>query len=191
MHDIMEKNKCRYEPTIHEDGWKGVKDNETGATYSYNGTIDLMNELQHQNNTLNDYIDTLFEGNTHICKELDIESAKFHCPYFKGYKEPTCTYMECFDCDELIPLNQRIDEVINGEKLRYGMDKNVYEVYDYDKRMSLKDIVERLNSQDKTIRHLKEQNSMRMLSEMKPFYCKGTYIYVDKDGNITSEARKL
>lgn len=150
-----------------------------------------IKELKEENDTLKAYIDTIFEGNTHICKELDIENARFHCPHIKGHKEPTCTYMTCFDCDELIPVSQRIDEIINGEKLRYSMDKSVYDVYDYDKRMGLKDVVERLNNQDKTIRMLKEKNSEKMLGEMKPFYCKGTYIYVDKDGNITSGARKL
>ena len=151
---------------------------------------ETIKKLRKENNTLKAYIDTIFEGNTHICKELDIESVKFHCPHIKGYKEPTCTYMTCFDNDELIPVNQKIDETINGEKLRYHMDKNVHEVYDYDKRMGIKDVVERLNRQDKTIRHLKEQKSMKMLGETKPSYCKATTIYVDKEGNITSEARK-
>ena len=151
----------------------------------------ILKELQKENDTLKEYIDTIFDGNTHICKELDIESAKFYCPCIRGHKEATCLYMECFDSDELIPVTQRIDEVINGEKLRYSMDKSVYEVYDYDKRMGLKDVVERLNNQDKTIKMLKEKSSKKMLGEMKPFYCKGTYIYVDKNGNITSKVRKL
>ena len=178
----------------------GVLDTKTNEiicdTVNAKEVVDLLNELEtkcrkleKENDTLKEYIDTLFEGNTHICKELDIESAKFHCPYFKGYKEPTCVYMECFDCDELIPVSKRIDEIINGEQVRYSMDKSVYEVYDYDKRMGLKDVVERLNSQDRTIRTLKEKNSEKMLGEMKPFHCKGTTIYVDKYGNITSESR--
>ena len=148
-----------------------------------------INELQKENDTLKEYIDTIFEGNTHICKELDIESARFHCPHIKGHKEPTCTYMTCFDSDELIPVNQKIDETINGEKLRYSMDKSVYELYDYNKPMKFEEVLDRLNNQDKTIRMLKEKNSKKMLGETKPFYCKGTTIYVDKYGNITSEAR--
>lgn len=151
----------------------------------------ILVELQKENDTLKAYIDTIFEGNTHICKELDIENAKFHCPHIKGHKEPTCTYMTCFDCDELIPVSQKIDEIINGEKLRYSIDKSVYEIYDYDNPMKFEEIVDRLNNQDKTIRMLKEKNSKKMLGEMKPFYCKGTTIYVDEKGNITSDARKL
>lgn len=150
----------------------------------------ILGELQKENDTLKAYIDTIFEGNTHICKELDIENAKFHCPHIKGHKEPTCIYMTCFDCDELIPVSQKIDEIINGEKLRYNIDKSVYEIYDYDNPMKFEEIVDRLNNQDKTIRMLKEKNSKKMLGEMKPFYCKGTTIYVDENGNRTSDARK-
>lgn len=149
-----------------------------------------IRKLQEENDTLKAYIDTIFEGNTHICKELDIENARFHCSHIKGYKEPTCTYMTCFDCDELIPVNQKIDEIINGEKLRYSIDKSVYELYDYDKPMRFEEVVDRLNNQDKTIRMLKEKNSKKMLGEPKPFYCRGTTIYVDENGDITSEARK-
>ena len=178
------------------NGWV-VDDSSREKFYlTPNETVKLLNdkdktikELKEENDTLNEYIDTIFEGNTHICKELDIENARFHCPYFKDYKEPTCTYMECFDCDELIPVNRKIDETINGERLRYSMDKSVYELYDYDKPMKFEEVLDRLNNQDKTIRMLKEKNSKKMLGETKPFNCKDTTIYVDKHGNITSEAR--
>ena len=60
---------------------------------------------------LEQYIDSLFWGNTHICKHLDVEMVKFWCDKEKKYHIPHCTYEDCFKEENLV---KTADEVLRS-----------------------------------------------------------------------------
>ena len=108
-----------------------VTDAETGNVYHYGsmsnflGLIRLMNEQQarikelektkerwiEKTDKLEQYIDSLFFGNTHICKHLDVEMAKFWCDKEQKYHLPQCKYKDCFKKENLV---KTADEVLRS-----------------------------------------------------------------------------
>lgn len=70
--------------------------------------LSLLREEIDKNEQLKSYIDTIFEGNTHICKKLDIEDVQFYCQRNRDYRFPTCTYAKCFDEENLIEVKEEI-----------------------------------------------------------------------------------
>ena len=68
--------------------------------------------LSQENMQLKDYIDTIFEDNTHICKYLDVEDVQFYCDKNKNYRNPSCLYEKCFDEENLIKIKDEIRRVI-------------------------------------------------------------------------------
>ena len=87
--------------------------------------VDLLNELNDENkklrhekkrwiektDKLEQYIDSLFFGNTHICKHLDVEMAKFWCDKEQKYHLPQCKYKDCFKKENLV---KTADEVLRS-----------------------------------------------------------------------------
>lgn len=67
--------------------------------------------LSQENMQLKDYIDTIFEDNTHICKYLDVEDVQFYCDKNKNYRNPSCLYEKCFDEENLIKIKDEIRRV--------------------------------------------------------------------------------
>ena len=67
--------------------------------------------LSQENMQLKDYIDTIFEYNTHICKYLDVEDVQFYCDKNKNYRNPSCLYEKCFDEENLIKIKDEIRRV--------------------------------------------------------------------------------
>lgn len=81
--------------------------------------VDLLNEqqttiqsLKEENIKLKDYIDTIFDGNTHICNKLDVEDVQFYCDKNKNYRNPSCLYEKCFDEENLIKIKDEIRRVL-------------------------------------------------------------------------------
>ena len=68
--------------------------------------------LSQENMQLKDYIDTIFEDNTHICKYLDVEDVQFYCDKNKNYRNPSCLYEKCFDEENLIKIKDEIRRVL-------------------------------------------------------------------------------
>ena len=68
--------------------------------------------LSQENMQLKDYIDTIFEDNTHICKYLDVEDVQFYCDKNKNYRNPSCLYKKCFDEENLIKIKDEIRRVL-------------------------------------------------------------------------------
>ena len=60
---------------------------------------------------LEQYIDSLFFGNTHICKHLDVEMVKFWCDREQKYHIPHCKYKDCFKKENLV---KTADEVLRS-----------------------------------------------------------------------------
>lgn len=60
---------------------------------------------------LEQYIDSLFWGNTHICKHLDVEMVKFWCDKEQKYHIPHCKYKDCFKKENLV---KTADEVLRS-----------------------------------------------------------------------------
>ena len=93
---------------------------------TYKEIVDLLNEqqatitelakkwrvLSQENVQLKDYIDTIFEDNTHICKYLDVEDVQFYCDKNKNYRNPSCLYEKCFDEENLIKIKDEIRRVL-------------------------------------------------------------------------------
>ena len=87
--------------------------------------VELLNELNDENkklrqererwiektDKLEQYLDSLFWGNTHICKHLDVEMVKFWCDKEKKYHIPHCTYEDCFKEENLV---KTADEVLRS-----------------------------------------------------------------------------
>lgn len=84
------------------------KDNKLDAE----DCCDLLNQLSEENEQLREYIDTIFDGNTHICEYIDIEDVKFYCTMNKLYCNSTCTYCKCYDEKNMVNLVDRIREVV-------------------------------------------------------------------------------
>ena len=68
--------------------------------------------LSQENMQLKDYIDIIFEDNTHICKYLDVEDVQFYCDKNKNYRNPSCLYEKCFDEENLIKIKDEIRRVL-------------------------------------------------------------------------------
>ena len=60
---------------------------------------------------LEQYLDSLFWGNTHICKHLDVEMVKFWCDKEQKYHLPQCKYKDCFKKENLV---KTADEVLRS-----------------------------------------------------------------------------
>lgn len=71
--------------------------------------------LKKENGRLKDYIDTIFEDNTHICNELDIEDVQFYCERNKDYRSPSCLYQKCFNEENLVGLSEKIKGLFDDE----------------------------------------------------------------------------
>ena len=85
----------------------------------------ILNELNDENkklrqekerwikktDKLEQYIDSLFFGNTHICKHLDVEMVKFWCDKEQKYHLPQCKYKDCFKKENLV---KTADEVLRS-----------------------------------------------------------------------------
>ena len=102
-----------------------IIDRENGRKLQAYEIIDLLNELNDENkklrqekkrwiektDKLEQYIDSLFFGNTHICKHLDVEMAKFWCDKEQKYHLPQCKYKDCFKKENLV---KTADEVLRS-----------------------------------------------------------------------------
>ena len=87
--------------------------------------VKVLNELNNENkklrqererwiektDKLEQYIDSLFWGNTHICKHLDVEMVKFWCDKEQKYHLPQCKYKDCFKKENLV---KTADEVLRS-----------------------------------------------------------------------------
>ena len=77
--------------------------------------VNKAQSLKKENERLKDYIDTIFEDNTHICNELDIEDVQFYCERNKDYRSPSCLYQKCFNEENLVELSEKIKELFDDE----------------------------------------------------------------------------
>lgn len=75
--------------------------------------VNKAQSLKKENERLKDYIDTIFEGNTHICNELDIEDVQFYCERNNDYRSPSCLYQKCFNEENLVELSEKIKELFD------------------------------------------------------------------------------
>ena len=80
--------------------------------------------LSQENEQLKNYIDTIFEGNTHICKELDIEDVQFYCERNKDYRNPSCLYKKCFNSSFLVELSEKIKELFDDEPFNFNSNQS-------------------------------------------------------------------
>lgn len=101
------------------------KDNQirqNGLIMDIDEVVDLLNsqsklisaymyefsKMRKENKQLKSYIDTIFGGNSHICKRLNVEDVQFYCEINRDYCYPSCTYKKCFDENNLIGLKDEI-----------------------------------------------------------------------------------
>lgn len=77
--------------------------------------VNKAQSLKKENERLKDYIDIIFEDNTHICNELDIEDVQFYCERNKDYRSPSCLYQKCFNEENLVELSEKIKELFDDE----------------------------------------------------------------------------
>lgn len=68
----------------------------------------IIADLKEENEQLKSYIDSMFLGNTHICKELDIEDAMFYCEKKEKHIYPNCLYHKCFDEENIVEVKEEI-----------------------------------------------------------------------------------
>ena len=108
-----------------ETGHIGVTDCGIDKEFTSDEFEDFLNELNDENkklrqekkrwiektDKLEQYIDSLFFGNTHICKHLDVEMAKFWCDKEQKYHLPQCKYKDCFKKENLV---KTADEVLRS-----------------------------------------------------------------------------
>ena len=108
-----------------ETGHIGVTDYGIDKEFTSIEFEDFLNELNDENkklrqekkrwiektDKLEQYIDSLFFGNTHICKHLDVEMAKFWCDKEQKYHLPQCKYKDCFKKENLV---KTADEVLRS-----------------------------------------------------------------------------
>ena len=116
----------RFQKTRIVDKWGGIYDSETDRVLGVNDVEHELNEqqstitelakkwrvLSQENMQLKDYIDTIFEDNTHICKYLDVEDVQFYCDKNTNYRNPSCLYEKCFDEENLIKIKDEIRRVL-------------------------------------------------------------------------------
>lgn len=116
----------RFQKTRIVDKWGGIYDSETDKVLNVNDVEHKLNTqqatitelakkwrvLSQENMQLKDYIDTIFEDNTHICKYLDVEDVQFYCDKNKNYRNPSCLYKKCFDEENLIKIKDEIRRVL-------------------------------------------------------------------------------
>ena len=116
----MSEEKKRFFESMYD-----VIDREYGRKLQMYEIIDLLNELNDENkklrqererwidktDKLEQYIISLFWGNTHICKHLDVEMVKFYCNKKQKYHIPHCKYKDCFNRENLV---KTADEVLRS-----------------------------------------------------------------------------
>ena len=117
--------ECVFKEHETKNSWSMIKDNQLDKSLYIKDVVDLLNEqqatitelakkwrvLSQENMQLKDYIDTIFEDNTHICKYLDVEDVQFYCDKNKNYRNPSCLYEKCFDEENLIKIKDEIRRV--------------------------------------------------------------------------------
>ena len=60
---------------------------------------------------LEQYIETIFNNESFVCKHLDIEEVQFYCERNQDYCSPTCAYRKCYDENVMFRLVDKIREV--------------------------------------------------------------------------------
>lgn len=59
---------------------------------------------------LEQYIETIFNNESFVCKHLDIEEVQFYCERNQDYCSPTCAYRKCYDENVMFRLVDKIRE---------------------------------------------------------------------------------
>jgi len=96
--------------------WDNEKEERMTAlnvTKKLNEQQATISKLEEENEQLKSYIDSMFLGNTHICKELDIENAMFYCEKESKHIYPNCLYRKCFDEENLVEVKEEIRKCID------------------------------------------------------------------------------
>ena len=73
-----------------------------------NKQYEELQRVKRENEQLKSYIDSMFLGNTHICKEIDVEDAMFYCEKEEKHIYPNCLYHKCFDEENLVEVKEEI-----------------------------------------------------------------------------------
>ena len=113
LYDVIDKE----EPRGQSVSYQGIPCTARHCCTNLNRLTDENEQLKERNeklikklDRLEQYIETIFNNESFVCKHLDIEEVQFYCERNQDYCSPTCAYRKCYDENVMFRLVDKIRE---------------------------------------------------------------------------------
>lgn len=113
LYDVIDKE----EPRGQSVSYQGIPCTARHCCTNLNRLTEENEQLKERNeklikklDRLEQYIETIFNNESFVCKHLDIEDVQFYCERNRDYCFPTCAYRKCYDENVMFRLVDKIRE---------------------------------------------------------------------------------
>lgn len=113
LYDVIDKE----EPRGQSVSYQGIPCTARHCCTNLNRLTEENEQLKERNeklikklDRLEQYIETIFNNESFVCKYLDIEDVQFYCERNRDYCFPTCAYRKCYDENVMFRLVDKIRE---------------------------------------------------------------------------------
>lgn len=113
LYDVIDKE----EPRGQSVSYQGIPCTARHCCTNLNRLTEENEQLKERNeklikklDRLEQYIETIFNNESFVCKHLDIEEVQFYCERNQDYCSPTCAYRKCYDENVMFRLVDKIRE---------------------------------------------------------------------------------